>query len=124
VIHRVFDVAECRTATLGIDEVLALMRQCAEGLGCTVRAELGEQFQPQGVTCVLVLAESHLVVTTWPEHRFATIDLYTCQADVEPTVAVRPLLDALGGRVALDVRIPRMDPRSATAGRWPAPLAG
>jgi S-adenosylmethionine decarboxylase len=32
----------------------------------------------RGITAVLVLAESHLSLHTWPEHRFAAADMYTC----------------------------------------------
>ena len=36
------------------------------------------QFEPQGVTGTVLLAESHLAIHTWPEHGFVTIDVYVC----------------------------------------------
>ncbi len=36
------------------------------------------QFQPHGATGVILLAESHISIHTWPEHRLATVDVYTC----------------------------------------------
>ncbi|MDQ7038544.1 MAG: adenosylmethionine decarboxylase [Aquificota bacterium] len=36
------------------------------------------QFQPHGATGVVLLAESHISIHTWPEHRLATVDVYTC----------------------------------------------
>jgi len=36
------------------------------------------QFQPHGATGVVLLAESHLSIHTWPEHGLATVDVYTC----------------------------------------------
>jgi S-adenosylmethionine decarboxylase len=41
-------------------------------------------FSPQGgVTGVLLLAESHISIHTWPERGFAAIDLFMC-ADCDP----------------------------------------
>ncbi|RKN50429.1 S-adenosylmethionine decarboxylase family protein [Micromonospora endolithica] len=84
------------------------MRETCRLLGNTARSELIEPFQPHGVTCVLVLAESHIVVTTWPEFELAHIDVFTCRADSDPDGAVRPILDLLGGTVALAGRVPRL----------------
>ena len=36
------------------------------------------QFQPHGATGVILLAESHISIHTWPEHGIATVDVYTC----------------------------------------------
>lgn len=36
-------------------------------------------FEPQGMTCVYVLSESHLSVHTWPEDDFVSIDLFCCR---------------------------------------------
>ncbi len=36
------------------------------------------QFEPAGVTGVVLLAESHVAVHTWPEHRYVTLDVYVC----------------------------------------------
>ena len=39
---------------------------------------IGEKFEPQGVTLLVLLAESHASIHTWPEIGYAAIDLYTC----------------------------------------------
>lgn len=39
---------------------------------------IGEKFQPQGVTLLALLAESHASIHTWPQLNYAAIDLYTC----------------------------------------------
>jgi S-adenosylmethionine decarboxylase len=41
-------------------------------------ADASYAFTPHGATVALVLAQSHLVVSTWPEHRFAMVDLTVC----------------------------------------------
>jgi len=46
------------------------------------------QFQPHGATGVILLAESHISIHTWPEHGLATVDVYTCG---DPTKAYRAM---------------------------------
>ncbi|MBN2078644.1 MAG: adenosylmethionine decarboxylase [Spirochaetes bacterium] len=38
------------------------------------------RFNPQGITGVIVIAESHFAVHTWPEHGYAAVDLFSCSA--------------------------------------------
>ena len=41
-------------------------------------------FNPHGVSGVIVIAESHLAIHTWPEFDFASIDIYTCGPEINP----------------------------------------
>jgi len=52
--------------------------KAARDAGLTVVGERFYQFEPQGVTGTVLLAESHVAIHTWPEHRFVTIDVYVC----------------------------------------------
>ncbi|MGH3911959.1 MAG: S-adenosylmethionine decarboxylase family protein [Pseudonocardiaceae bacterium] len=81
-------------------------------LGATVFGELMVLFQPHGITCVLVLAESHFIVSTWPEHKLVHIDLFTCRADTDPEHALQPVMDALGCVKVHAQRIQRVTPTS------------
>ncbi len=45
----------------------------ATGLGVTEH-----RFEPQGVSVVVVIAESHVSIHTWPEHGYAAVDVFTC----------------------------------------------
>ncbi len=46
------------------------------------------QFQPHGATGIILLAESHISIHTWPEHGIATVDVYTCG---DPSKAYRAM---------------------------------
>lgn len=48
-----------------------------------VVAEARKEFDPHGVTSVLVLSESHFTIHTYPEHRYVSMDLYVCRPDVD-----------------------------------------
>ena len=59
----------------------ALRRRCIEAVersGLTIVGERFHQFEPQGVTGAVILAESHLAIHTWPETGDATLDVYVC----------------------------------------------
>ena len=108
-IHAVYDITGCQhLGDLPAEQIMAAMRNTAELLGCTTRAQLIEPFQPHGTTCVLILAESHITVSTWPEHHLAYVDVFTCRAAVDPGTAIAPLIRTLGGHVTQDQRIPRL----------------
>jgi S-adenosylmethionine decarboxylase len=50
---------------------------------------------PAGVTGVVLLAESHLAVHTWPEIGAVTIDVYVCNFGADNSAKAQTLLDAL-----------------------------
>lgn len=48
-------------------------------------------FNPHGISGVIVIAESHLTIHTWPEYGFASVDIYTCGTEVNPWKAYHVL---------------------------------
>lgn len=50
----------------------------AKEAGATVVDSLIHQFNPHGLSGVIVIAESHIAVHTWPERGYAAIDIFTC----------------------------------------------
>ena len=59
----------------------AALRQAAAAAGATVLHAHLHVFSPfGGITGVLLLAESHITLHTWPERRFAALDLFMCAA--------------------------------------------
>ena len=82
----------------------AALRGAAEAAGATVLSAHFHPFQGGGLTGVLLLAESHISIHTWPEHDYAALDLFMCgaarleaaadflNASLAPTRTVRRLL--------------------------------
>lgn len=58
--------------------LLDKLLEVANKLDLTVVNSFVHRFEPQGVSVVLILAESHLAVHTWPEHDYLHLDLFTC----------------------------------------------
>ncbi len=60
------------------DSVIPLIEEAVKYGKLTKLSANYFQFQPQGVSGVVLLAESHLSFHTWPEHHLVTLDIYTC----------------------------------------------
>ena len=61
----------------------------------TVLGESFHQFEPQGVSGVVIIAESHLFIHTWPECGYAAIDIFTCGNTVKPEIAAKKVIKEL-----------------------------
>lgn len=65
--------------------------------GLNIVGDVFHQFQPQGVTGTVLLAESHLAIHTWPEEGFVTVDVYVCNYLADNTQKALDLYAALKG---------------------------
>jgi S-adenosylmethionine decarboxylase len=54
------------------------------------------KFQPQGVTAVALLAESHISIHTWPENGMAVCDVFTCGDHTNPRAGATYMYEAMG----------------------------
>ena len=63
--------------------------------GLTAVGEKFHQFNPQGVTGMVLLAESHLAIHTWPESGFVSVDVYVCNFTADNATRAQHLFDAL-----------------------------
>lgn len=87
---------DCDSARLNDKEMLRnTMRQAAVKAGATVVADVFHEFNPHGISGVVVIAESHLAIHTWPEFGFAAVDLFTCGDDITPDKAMKYLQEKL-----------------------------
>ncbi len=60
------------------------MLDAADRANATIINSTFHYFSPYGVSGVVVIQESHLAVHTWPEYRYAAVDLFTCGDEVDP----------------------------------------
>lgn len=63
--------------------------------GMTIVGDSFYQFEPQGVTGTVLLAESHMAIHTWPEHGFVTIDVYVCNYTTDNTAKAELLFHSM-----------------------------
>lgn len=71
------------------------MRDAALACSATIVECVFHRFNPHGVSGVVVIAESHLAIHTWPEYGYAAVDVFTCGDSVDPAEAVMFLNVAL-----------------------------
>ena len=94
--HLLVDASGC-SALLDDDEgLVAAMRAAAAHVGATEVGEGRARYVPHGITAVLFLAESHILVSTWPEHELALVDIQFCAQTMDPEEAWGVLKGALG----------------------------
>jgi S-adenosylmethionine decarboxylase len=76
----------------------ALLREIATALHLKVLKEAFHAFDPGGITGVLLLAESHVAIHSWPENNYAVVELLTCKpfGAAEQAALVAELHRALG----------------------------
>lgn len=94
--HALWDFYECAPTRLNdVEAIRSLMEEAAVACGATIVESHAHQFEPYGVSSVIVLAESHLAIHTWPEHDFSAVDLFTCSDRLKPTLAFEVLKKGL-----------------------------
>ena len=53
------------------------------------------KFEPYGLSGIFVLKESHIAIHTWPEYKFASVDVFTCGTMANPTEACNKIVNKL-----------------------------
>jgi len=71
------------------------LREAAKASNSTILSDYFHKFSPQGVSGVIVIAESHLAVHTWPEYGYAAVDIFTCGKHTDPWGALEVIERAL-----------------------------
>lgn len=84
-----------------------VMLESAELAGATVISSSFHRFSPYGVSGVVVIQESHMAIHTWPEYRFASVDIFTCGDSVDPWKAYEYLKKSLGAENGTAFKISR-----------------
>ena len=97
--HLLLELQDCNREVLNdLDFLRSTMMAAANECGATVLGESFHYFSPQGVSGVVIIAESHLSIHTWPEYGYAAADIFTCGDSVQPEKAVEVLVEELGAR--------------------------
>lgn len=93
--HLLVELHGCQADLLKkVDVVRDIMLGAARACRATIIDSAFHEFSPFGVSGVVVIAESHLSIHTWPEYRYAAVDIFTCGDVIKPEEAV----DYIGSR--------------------------
>lgn len=85
-----------------------VMIEAARRSRATVIQPFFHRFSPHGVSGILVIAESHFAVHTWPEHGYVALDLFSC-GEFDYRAALAHVRDSVGAGRCLVARVRRGD---------------
>ncbi|WP_347862602.1 adenosylmethionine decarboxylase [Salimicrobium sp. PL1-032A] len=108
--HVLGELWECDRQLLeDLKHIERLFVNAALQAGAEVREVAFHQFAPQGVSGVVLISESHLTIHSFPEHNYASIDIYTCGEHLDPGIAFEI--------IARGLKSSRYEKREFTRGR-------
>jgi S-adenosylmethionine decarboxylase len=106
--HLLLELKDCNEEALNdLDYLQKLLVAAAEESGATIVGKAFHQFSPQGVTGAVLIAESHILIHTWPEHNYAAVDIFTCGDSVKPEVAAERLIKELDAKNSTVIELKR-----------------
>ena len=106
--HLLLELFDCDAEALNsLETVKTSMIEAAKRAQATIVDVVFHEFNPFGISGVVVIAESHLAIHTWPEYRYAAVDVFSCGDVLQPQVAADYLVEQLGASRASVVEIQR-----------------
>jgi S-adenosylmethionine decarboxylase len=106
--HWIVDLHGCPAGLLDDHDLIrSQLKETTERYGLSLLKIVSNQFEPQGVTAIGLLAESHLSIHTWPEHCYAAVDIFTCGSDQNLHAACQFIAESLQARESTVLRLQR-----------------
>ena len=94
--HLLLELYRCDYEKLNDESFLrCTLNKAAKLANAKVLNLISNKFEPQGVTAIALLAESHISIHTWPESNYSAIDIFTCGHNMLPELASQYLIEAL-----------------------------
>lgn len=92
--HLLLELRDCNPKTLSdLQFVTDAMKNAALEAKATIVEVVFHEFSPFGISGMVVIAESHLAIHTWPEYGYAAVDVFTCGDLIKPQVAAKFLIE-------------------------------
>lgn len=105
--HILVDYYDCQAPDFDRhDFIQTEMTLAAQRMGAEIVKVEIHKFNPIGISGVVVISQSHLTIHTWPEYKYAAVDIFTCGMDMRAELAISSLRDALG---ASEIQIRRFE---------------
>lgn len=90
-----------------VEEVASTVERIVQEANLTRIESFYHQFEPHGVTGIVLLAESHVSLHTWPEHGMVNLDIFTCGDPEKAKKAFELFLDAFQPRNYRHIQLDR-----------------
>ena len=90
------ELKDCHPALLDdVEKIQEIFVSAARKAKATIVKEVFHRFSPYGVSGVVVIAESHLSIHTWPEYRYASVDVFTCNSLLDSNYIVDYIIEEM-----------------------------
>ncbi len=86
-----------------LQEIEETLTVAAQKSGATIVQKCFHAFSPHGLSGVIVIAESHIAIHTWPEHRAIAMDFFSCSQELNVDAAIDHLRESFGA-IGCDIR--------------------
>lgn len=97
--HLLIELKDCNPEILkNLEEVRDALVSAAKKAKATIVDISFHEFNPFGISGMVVIAESHLSIHTWPEYSYAAVDIFTCGDVIKPEVAAAYLIERFESR--------------------------
>ena len=94
--HFLLELYSCDSEKINDESFLrCTLNRAAKLANATVLNLISNKFEPQGITAIALLAESHISIHTWPESNYSAVDIFTCGQNMMPELASQYLIQAL-----------------------------
>ncbi len=77
------DCYGCKGDLNNKDRIVQIAERAANQVGATVLGEGSVSYPGRGITAVIFLAESHILVSTYPEYRYAIVEIFMCNSQAD-----------------------------------------
>ncbi len=102
------ELRDCNpTIIKNLEEVRDALVSAAKDAKATIVDISFHEFNPFGISGMVVIAESHLSIHTWPEYCYAAVDIFTCGDVIRPEVAAAFLIERFESKNPSMVEIKR-----------------
>ena len=92
--HLLLELFDCDLESINnLESVKSALVEAARRAQATIVDVVFHEFNPFGISGVVVIAESHLSIHTWPEYRYAAVDIFSCGDVLQPDVAAAYLVE-------------------------------
>lgn len=106
--HLLIELHNCAPQPLNdVEHLKEALLEAARMASTTVIDVYTRQFEPQGVSVMILIAESHLSIHTWPEYGYAAVDVFTCGGPFDEAAVVDHLARAVEAKHVSTIRIER-----------------
>ena len=114
--HLLLELFDCDLDAINnVEAVKGALIEAAKRAQATIVDVVFHEFNPFGVSGVVVIAESHLSIHTWPEYRYAAVDIFSCGDVLQPEIAANYLVEHFGAERTSVVEMQRGTFLGATA---------